>query len=151
MKKENTRKRWSFLNNNRGVTLLETMIAVGIFAIGISAVALLQYRTVNGNTRARIITDAVSLAEHELERIMELSYTHTDLDPATHTAAGILAPYTVTWDVAGVNLDGDATTGTTIGTVNGADSKQIDLTVTAPQLGGSKDITMVFFKDNLKP
>ncbi len=139
---EKKQKRKRFLKNNRGVSLIEVLIAVAIFAIGISAVAVLQYKTVGGNTRGRMITDATTLAEREMERLMELTYLDPELDPSPppHTAAGIPAPYTVTWDVTERDLDGDATN----------ESKQVDLNVTAPQLGGNRDISFVFYKDNLK-
>ncbi len=124
-----------FLKNNRGVSLIEVLIAVAIFAIGISAVAVLQYKTVHGNTRGRMITDATTLAEREMERLMELPYA-TLASGSDNTTA----PYTVTWTVTSVDLDGDATN----------ESKQVDINVTAPQLGGNRDISFVFYKDNLK-
>ena len=132
------------LKNSAGVSLIEVLVAVAIFAIGISAVAVLQYKTVAGNLRGRMITDATTLAEQEMERLMELTYSDAELDPSppTHTAAGIPAPYTVTWDVTERDLDGDATN----------ESKQVDIKVTAPQLpeNENKHILIVFYKDNLK-
>ncbi len=114
---------------------MEVLIAVAIFAIGISGVAMLQYKTVSGNTRGRMITDATTLAEREMERLMEFPYA-TLASGSDNTTA----PYTVTWTVTEVDLDGDATN----------ESKQIDINVTAPQLGGARDISIVFYKDNLK-
>ncbi len=131
------------LKNSAGVSLIEVLIAVAIFAIGISAVAVLQYKTVSGNTRGRMITDATTLAEREMERLMELTFTDGELTAGAHPsnpAFPIPLPYTVTWDVTNVDLDGDATN----------ESKQVDVNVTAPQLGGNRDISFVFYKDNLK-
>ena len=124
------------LKDDAGVSLIEVLIAVAIFAIGISAVAVLQYKTVGGNTRGRMITDATTLAQQEIERLMELDYTDTDLDAGGHTAAGTPAPYTINWDVREVELNGVAP----------AESKLIKLWVTAPQLGGNRDISIVYFK-----
>ena len=141
------------LKNNRGVSLIEVLIAIAIFAIGISAVAVLQYKTVGGNLRGRMITDATTLAEREMERLMELTYSDGELTTGAHNsnpAFPIPLPYTVTWTVSGVDLDDEDSTGITFGGEDGVDGKQIDLTVTAPQLGGNKDISIVFFKDNLK-
>ncbi len=141
--------------NSAGVSLIEVLIAVAIFAIGISAVAVLQYKTVGGNLRGRMITDATTLAEREAERLMGLTYCDSDLDTANHTAAGVPAPYTVEWTVSEVDLDLDSGTGMDLCTppgtvVTGFDVKKIELTVTAPQLGGNRDISFVFYKDNLK-
>lgn len=120
-----------YLKNDVGVTLIEVLIATAIFAIGISAVAVLQFKTVSGNTRGRIITDATTLAEREMERLMEIPYA--TLTSGSDTS---IAPYTVTWTVTEVDLNGVAP----------VDSKRIELTVTAPQLGGKRDIEVVYFK-----
>ncbi len=144
------------LENSAGVSLIEVLVAVAIFAIGISAVAVLQYKTVAGNLRGRMITDATTLAEQEMERLTELTYCDDDLDIATHTDAGAPAPYTVEWTVSEVNLYDDPSTGKDLCTapfpLTGFDAKKIEVTVTAPQLpkNKNKDISIVFYKDNLK-
>ncbi len=120
-----------YLKNDVGVTLIEVLIATAIFAIGISAVAVLQFKTVSGNTRGRIITDATTLAEREMERLMEIPYA--TLTSGSDTS---IAPYTVTWTVTEVDLNDVAP----------AEPKRIELTVTAPQLGGKRDIEVVYFK-----
>ncbi len=126
-----------YLKNDAGVSLIEILIAVAIFAIGISAVAVLQYKTVGGNLRGRMITDATTLAEREMERLMELPYA-TLASGSDNTTA----PYTVTWTVTPVDLDVDGTN----------ETRQVDIKVTAPQLPESenKHISIVFYKDNLK-
>lgn len=125
------------LKNSAGVSLIEVLVAIAIFAIGISAVAVLQYKTVSGNTRGRMITDATTLGEREMERLMELTYA-----TLTSGSDNTTAPYTVTWTVTEVDLDGDATN----------ETKQVDIKVTAPQLPENKNkhISIVFYKDNLK-
>lgn len=117
-----------------GVTLIEVMIAVAIFAIGITSVAVLNYKTIGGNTRGRMITEATTLAERQMETLMETPYSSI-----TSGSDASVLPYTVTWTLADIDLDGDGTN----------DSKRIDLTVTAPQMQGNRAISMIFFKDNL--
>ena len=131
-----------FFNCESGFTLLEVMIAVGIFAIGITSLAALQYKTVGGNTRGRMITEATTYGERKMEELIRLPYGKDDdggqLDPNANPHSFIpAAPYTVNWIVTKMDLDGDGTN----------DSKRIDLTVSAPKL--QRAISMVFFKDDL--
>lgn len=56
-----------FSKPHAGVTIIEVLIAVGIFAIGFLAVAGLQIRAVNSATNARVITQALELADARAE------------------------------------------------------------------------------------
>lgn len=56
-----------FSRPHAGVTIIEVVIAVGIFAIGFLAVAGLQIRAVNSATNARVITQALELADARAE------------------------------------------------------------------------------------
>ena len=55
------------LLNKVGFTLIEVMVAMSILAIGIMAVLGLQYRIVNGNTSANVVTQELSLAQRYME------------------------------------------------------------------------------------
>ena len=126
------------LTQNTGFSLIEVLISMAIFAIGITAVAALQYKTVGGNARGRMITEATVLAEQRMEQIMQVLSTSL-VNGTTYTDTSI-PPYTVTWVVSDRDLDGDATN----------ESKRVDLTVSSPQLQGNRAVSMIFFKDNLK-
>ena len=117
-----------FFNCESGFTLLEVMIAVGIFAVGITSLAALQYKTVGGNSRGRMITEATTLGERQMEKLMQPPYS-----TISSGSDSSVPPYTVTWGVNDIDLDGDGTN----------DSKRIDLTVSAPKL--QRAISMVFF------
>jgi type IV pilus modification protein PilV len=80
--------------NHDGFTIIEVVIAMAIFAIGILAVASLQVATINGNSSARKITEAVTLAENRLETMMNLPYAGITDGQATEGA------YTTSWSVA---------------------------------------------------
>ncbi len=80
--------------NSRGFTLNEVMIALSIFAIGILAVASLMISSINENTSARKVTEATTLAEIHLERLMALPYESIAADETTDGA------YSISWDVA---------------------------------------------------
>ncbi|CAN2040570.1 type IV pilus assembly protein PilV [Candidatus Magnetomoraceae bacterium gMMP-15] len=61
--------------NNKGFTLIEILIAITIFAIGILGVGTMQSYSIHGNSAAKDITEANTLAEHRIERLMSLKYT----------------------------------------------------------------------------
>ena len=55
-------------NSNSGFTLIEVLIALAIFAIGILALTSLQAVYIGGNSSARMQTEATTLAAQWLER-----------------------------------------------------------------------------------
>ena len=66
----------------KGFTLIEVLIALTIFSIGVLAVAAMQMTTIRGIASARRITEATSLAENQIENLIQLPYDHADLNPA---------------------------------------------------------------------
>ena len=128
-KKENTGK-------DQGFTLIEVLIAMFIFTIGILAVASMQVSALTGNSTADRATIRIVSAQYTLEALIALPYDDpkleaagnspgTDSDGNTHqetTADG----YTIRWDV----IDDDPL----------ANAKRITMRVTAPN--GSQ--TVVF-------
>jgi prepilin-type N-terminal cleavage/methylation domain-containing protein len=86
-----------------GFTLIEVMIAMVIFSIGILGVAKMQISAINGNAAALKISEKFSLASNRIERLMSLPYTHSDLDrtqgtPRTPTVQP-LSGYALSWTV----------------------------------------------------
>jgi prepilin-type N-terminal cleavage/methylation domain-containing protein len=68
--------------NSRGFTLIEVLIAMAIFAIGILAVTTMQMRSINQNASARMQTEATTLAVDWMERLLSLPYEDPWLDEA---------------------------------------------------------------------
>ena len=60
--------------NHQGLTIIEIIFALSIFAIGILAVSTLAITSVNSNLSSRMVTEATTLAEDRLERLMALPY-----------------------------------------------------------------------------
>jgi type IV pilus assembly protein PilV len=77
----------------RGFTLIETLIALSIFTIGILAVAALVISSINENALARMVTEATALAEDRLESVQALAYEDIVTDQIVD------GRYTVTWNV----------------------------------------------------
>lgn len=92
---------------NQGYTLIEVLIAIAVFSIGILAVAAMQTTSVQGNASARRVTEATALAENQIESLLELPYDDNDLDPALNPHEVTQGPYTINWNVTDSDLDAD--------------------------------------------
>ena len=73
------------MSNEKGFTLMEVLIAVAIFSIGILGVAALQSGSIRGNTSARGVTDIAVIATDRLEMLRSLPYN----DPALSADVGL--------------------------------------------------------------
>ena len=61
--------------SSKGFTLLEVMITLTIFSIGILGVAKMQLSATSGNTSSRGVTEAASYGQQQIESLMALSLT----------------------------------------------------------------------------
>ena len=100
-----------FANNRncfdrRGFTLIEVLIALTIFSIGVLAVATLQVTAIHGNALGNEFSQAVSLAREQMEELkstdLDALVTGTTNDPnnpidGTGAAGGI---FSRSWTVA---------------------------------------------------
>lgn len=82
-----------------GFTLVEVLIALAIFSIGILAVFALQMRSINQNAAARIQGEATNVGALTMERLIALPYLHDDLDEAGNPHRRTMGPYRVEWNV----------------------------------------------------
>jgi prepilin-type N-terminal cleavage/methylation domain-containing protein len=90
------------VTDKRGFTLIEVMVAMAIFAVGILALAGLQTNYISGNAQARLKTEATALGGHVIEQLRSMPFDAPDLDPATNPhqpPAGSTGPYDVQWSV----------------------------------------------------
>ncbi len=114
-------KKKDIRTGERGFTIIEVLIAMAIFAIGILGVATMQISSTNGNTSARKHSEASEFAQGQVELLMAAPFANL-ADNAQVNADG----YTVTWDVDpgnnAVDIDGDGND----------DIVQITVTVTDP-------------------
>ena len=119
-------------SNNRGFSLIEVMIALAIFSIGILGVASMQILSVNYNSHARRTTEGTSWGVERMESLMTLPYADALLDPIVnnpHTETrGI---YNITWNVTD-NVDNKAINMTVSWTVRGV-TKNILFNYVKPQ------------------
>jgi len=114
-----------------GFSLIELMMAMAIFSIGILAVIGLQMTAIAGNSGSRKISDALIMAEDQIESLMVLPYDDAALDPDTNPHGVDTGGYSMIWNVVMADLDGDGAD----------DAKQIQLT--AAHLGDADRTTTV--------
>ena len=65
----------------RGFTLVEVMVALGILAFGILAVASMQSAALLGTSRSNAVTQATTVAMDRMERLLALPFTTWDAVP----------------------------------------------------------------------
>ena len=85
------------ISNSEGFTLIEVLIAMTIFSVGILAVAVMQINSINGNASARKVTEASTVASNCLEQLMTLPYTDSDLSTDSHQQT--IGRFTLDWVV----------------------------------------------------
>jgi type IV pilus assembly protein PilV len=71
-------------SNENGFSLIEILIAITVFAIGILAVGKMQITAIKGNSFANDLTKASTLAQDRMERLIGLSY----FDPLNNDTNG---------------------------------------------------------------
>ncbi len=86
-------------SDNKGYTMIEVLIALAIFSIGILGLAKLQIISMNYNSYSRMATEATTVGGDEMERLMILAYDDADLDPASNPHTFANNNRTVTWNV----------------------------------------------------
>lgn len=59
---------------DRGFTILEVVVALAIFSVGVMAIAGLQVSATNGDLRARLATEAATLAHDQAENLLSIHY-----------------------------------------------------------------------------
>ncbi len=89
----------SLTGDRYGFTLVEVMLAMGVFAIGILSIASMQIGATNANSTAYRLTERTSLAEARLESLLSLPYAHPDLTQGNHADPAPPPGYAVTWNV----------------------------------------------------
>lgn len=77
---------WLFKSNDKGFTLIEILIAILMFAVGILAVASLQLNSIKGNTQANSFTLAGSTAANHAENLKVVPFSDPQLNGGLHPA-----------------------------------------------------------------
>jgi type IV pilus assembly protein PilV len=95
------------LKKQDGFTLIEVLVALTIFAVGLLAIAALQTSAIRMNSTGNRLTELSTLSIDVLENLMSLPYSSSWLDAVNSTtpdSAGNLHQtavngYAVSWDI----------------------------------------------------
>ena len=143
---------------NQGYTLIEILIAMAIFAIGILAIFSMQMTATSSNALARGLTENYTAAMDKVEELLALPYNDADLAPAEDPA-----PHSADTDADGIDNDGDGeideageTGYITLSwqvwenTLHDQNIKSVRVTVTSTVNGGDgREINIDFYKANI--
>jgi len=89
--------RANFVLSGQGFTLIEVLIAIVVFSIGLLALSALQSSAIRGNAGAYSITDTTLAASSSLESILSAGYFDNILTPGSHSVQE--GNHLVTYDV----------------------------------------------------
>lgn len=119
------------VNNENGFTIVEVMVALVIFSIGVLGLAAMQIDFIQGNATARGVTEAANRASSKMEELVALQFTNRGTDPILDPAAvdppsrsEIIGDYTIDWTVTFPDQDNS-------GTVNDDENQFILIDLTA--------------------
>ena len=99
------------IQKDQGFTLIEVLIAITIFAVGLLAVAAMQTSAITVNSTAGQITTRMTWAQDKLEELMVLPYSDhlledlgdppsgTDSEGESHQETTSDGYYTISWTV----------------------------------------------------
>ncbi|MCG8473169.1 MAG: prepilin-type N-terminal cleavage/methylation domain-containing protein [Desulfobacterales bacterium] len=90
-------------NPEAGMTLIEVMVALIIFVIGVLGLASLQIASIRSNAKAFDMTEAILLISDRAESLIEAPWSKTEMDAhlaaGNHSASPSQSPFTITWTV----------------------------------------------------
>jgi type IV pilus modification protein PilV len=86
---------------NRGFTLIEVLMALAVFSIGILAIYAMQINAINGNSAARKRTEALSWAANQMEILKASSFD------TLANGQVVRGAYILNWTVNDADLNND--------------------------------------------
>ena len=87
------------LKKENGFTLLEVLVAITIFAVGLLAVAALHTSAINMNSTSNKMTNLSTLAMDQIEKLSALPYADPALNAGSHEPTSPSANYSISYTV----------------------------------------------------
>ena len=123
------------LKKEDGYTLIEVLIAITIFAVGLLAVAAMQTSAIRMNSTAGNLTNFSTWGMDKIEELSAFPYSHPLLDSAGNPHQEVSENYTISWTI----IDNNPVSNT----------KNITVTVTGQ--GKRTDISILKPNQGLRP
>lgn len=89
-------------SNQSGFTIIEVLISMGVLAVGIMAISLMQAHFTNGNSQSRQFIRATDIAMNQIETLSNITdLSNANLDTGNHTSVinTYERDYTLSWTV----------------------------------------------------
>ena len=97
------------INEQKGFTIIEVLVAISILTVGLLAVASMQVSAIRGNHMSDNVTIAVALAEEKMEQLLNLDYGDTDLkDSVTGNNANLSSILSIDHEESNIDETGAA-------------------------------------------
>jgi prepilin-type N-terminal cleavage/methylation domain-containing protein len=96
-------------SDQHGYTLIEILIALSIFSIGMLAVASMQIKSIQTNDFANNVTESTTWAQDKFEDLITRAWTDTAIAAGTQSETNSDG-YTITWTVIDEDLDSNLAT-----------------------------------------
>jgi len=87
------------LKKEDGFTLIEVLVAITIFAVGLLAVAAMQNSAILMNSNAGKLTNLSTLGMDQIEKLSSLPYADPSLNPAGNPYQSVSGDYTISYTV----------------------------------------------------
>lgn len=130
------------VKTEKGFSLIEVLIALAIFSIGILAVSSLQVSASLQSRNSSEITEATAIAFNQMEELMLRPFDHNDLSAALNPHILASGKYRIQWNAIASDLNGD--------TIN--ESKTVELIVSWNKLSSAgpneRQVMLFFIKHN---
>ena len=96
------RRKLKLCDNQGGFTIVEVLMAMAVFLVGVLAVLMMQIKAINTNSSARSVTENYTWAMDKVEELLALDYSDAALSNGDHSVgAG-------TFTQAGDGIDNNA-------------------------------------------
>jgi type IV pilus assembly protein PilV len=140
---EDGRRNTRVAEGERGYTLLEVLIAISIFMVGILAIGSMQTAALQSNATSRGVTEAVAMMEEQMEMLMAMPW-----DPGNTTAIPALDPAIVPPAAAHTTTSADGKYALQWTTTNNAAARTltVNLTVSWWESGRQRSITYTMLR-----
>ncbi len=134
--------------NRKGFSLLELMLAIAVFSVGMLAVGTIQVKSIKTTDTAKYVTEDLSMVSAMLERFAAISYTDNDLESSDNDYDGYdpntgllkepdfvrqIGRYTISWEVYPNYM----------GTTPALPAKRISMTITWTGEGGQTRVRSI--------
>jgi prepilin-type N-terminal cleavage/methylation domain-containing protein len=88
---------------NKGFTLIELVVALLVFAVGIVGILKMHQASVQANSYNMQLTEAVAVAQNQFEILHGLAFTNTSMSVGVHGTNIIPSPrnfpYNLSWSI----------------------------------------------------